>query len=171
MGNIIEQLRIIYNGGMVKRYHTRPVIHMQNNSEHQYMTASIVCLLNPKSSSQAIKNALWHDIYEYETGDMPWAIKRQHPHIKQSIMEIENKSIARYGLSTEQTEMEHNILKLAEYFECLIFCIAERSLGNKEFSKSILDCIEQIEIINLFMIKNNKGIYERSIELLNSIGG
>ena len=167
--NITEQLRIILKGGQVKRYHTRPVIHGQDNAQHQYMVASLVCLLNPKASAQTIKNALWHDIYEYETGDMPWAIKRQNPHIKQAIMEIENKSIARYGLSTKQTELEHSVLKLAEYFECTLFCIEQRRMGNQEFDQSIIDCIDQINLIHLFVSKKDRKIYERSKQLLDTL--
>lgn len=167
--NIIEQLKIIFNGGQVKRYHTRPTIHGQNNAEHQYIVTSIVCLLNPNVSAQVIRNALWHDIYEYETGDMPWAIKRRHPHIKQAIMEIEEKSIKKYGLSVRQTPLEHAILKLAEYFECMLFCIEQRRMGNKEFEQSVIDCIDQINLLNLFVSKKNRSIYNRSSILLDAL--
>lgn len=168
---LIEKLRIIYKGGMVKRFHNRPVIHAQNNAEHQYMVASIACLLYPDISVYLLKNILWHDIYEYETGDMPWAIKRANLDIKAAIVRIEQQSKEKYGLTTDLNTNEHNFLKLSEYFECLIFCIEERKLGNQEFSRSILDCIEQIEILNAFFLSINDEIYKKSKELLEKIGG
>lgn len=171
MENLIGKLNIIYKGGMVKRYHNRPVLHTQNNAEHQYMVASIACLLYPEISAQQLKNFLWHDIYEYETGDMPWAIKRANPDIKAAINRIEEISIKKYQLTTKNNEFEHNLLKLAEYFECMVFCIAERNLGNKEFNKSIQDCIDCIEVINEFMKKENWNVYQKSLELLQHLGG
>lgn len=166
---LFEKLKIIYNGGMVKRFHNRPVLHTQNNAEHQYMVASIVCLLYPKISASMLKNMLWHDIYEYETGDMPWAIKRANPDIKAAIVRIEEQSIKKYNLTYKANPIEHSLLKLAEYFECMIFCINEMKLGNTEFNKSIFDCIEQVEILNLFMKTRNKGIYNKSLNILDCL--
>lgn len=163
---LFEKLKIIYNGGMVKRFHNRPVLHEQNNAEHQYMVASIACLLYPNISAQLLKNMLWHDIYEYETGDMPWAIKRANPDIKVAIVRIEKQSKERYQLTSELNRIEHSILKLAEYFECMTFCIAERKQGNQEYNQSFWDCVEQIEMLNMFMKKNKKLVYDRSKELL-----
>ena len=166
---LFDKLKIIYNGGMVKRYHNRPVLHAQNNAEHQYMVASIACLLYPKIPVQLLKNILWHDIYEYETGDMPWAIKRQNPDIKAAIMRIEKQSIERYELTTKLSTLEHSILKLAEYFECMIFCINELKLGNSEYDQSFWDCCEQIDILNLYMKKNKQEVYKKSQYILESL--
>src|ERR1700722_13591967 len=107
--SLIEKLRIIFKGGMVKRYHNRPVLHIQNNAEHQYIVASIACLLYPEISVTQLKNFLWHDIYEYETGDMPWAIKRANPDIKSAIVRIENQSKEHYQLTTDLSIFEHNL--------------------------------------------------------------
>lgn len=163
---LFEKLKIIYNGGMVKRYHNRPVLHNQNNAEHQYMVASIACLLYPEISAKQLKNMLWHDVYEYETGDMPWAIKRANPDIKAAIMRIEEKSKERYKLTTKETKFEHAVLKLSEYFECMVFCTNEKHMGNKEYNDSFYDCADQIDILNLNMLKHNKQVYLRSKEIL-----
>lgn len=166
---LFEKIKIIYNGGMVKRYHNRPVLHNQNNAEHQYMVASIACLLYPEISAKQLKNMLWHDIYEYETGDMPWAIKRANPDIKAAIVRIEEKSKEYYKLTTKETKFEHSILKLAEYFECMVFCMNEKHLGNREFNNSFYDCVEQIKILNLFIKKHNYQVYLRSREILYNL--
>lgn len=166
---LFEKLKIIYNGGMVKRYHNRPVLHIQNNAEHQYMVASIACLLYPKISAQLLKNVLWHDIYEYETGDMPWAIKRANTDIKAAIVRIEKQSKEKYGLTRELTKIEHSLLKLSEYFECMTFCIHERKLGNQEYNNSFWDCMEQVEVLNTYMRRNNQSIYVQSCILLQNL--
>lgn len=172
---LFEKLKIIYNGGMVKRFHNRPVIHTQNNAEHQYMVASIACLLMPNISARVLKNMLWHDIYEYETGDMPWAIKRANPDIKSAIVRIEKQSQEKYQLTTRITELEHIILKIAEYFECMVFCISERKLGNLEYIKSFQDCVDQIYILRNNLKEYNwyngetTGIDVRTEELLISL--
>ena len=159
-----DKIKIIYKGGMVKRYHNRPILHVQNNAEHQYLVASIAILLYPEIDKQLLINILWHDIYEYETGDMPWIIKLENPNIKKAIVEIEEKCKIKYNLTTNLNEQEHHLLKLAEYFECMIFCLEERKLGNTEFNQSFIDCINCIA--DILKKIENKDIIKRSNELL-----
>jgi len=141
-------LNVITRGSLIKRYHTRQSIHIQNNAEHQFFVVSIALILYPEMGMETLRKILWHDIYEYETGDMPWLIKRNHPDLKNVMFKIEHKCRERDQLFTEVTTFEHTILKLSEYFECLLFCLRERRLGNSEFDDTIQDCIGCILEIN-----------------------
>ncbi len=89
MTTIKEKLDFILRGGTVERFHTRPLIHKQNNAEHQYGVVSIAALLDPEITKETLLHFLWHDIHEGQTGDIPYYSKLRWPGLKQTLNDAE----------------------------------------------------------------------------------
>ena len=146
MTNIKEKIDFILRGGTVERFHTRPLIHKQNNAEHQYGVASIAAILDPELSKESLLHFLWHDIHEGSTGDIPYYSKIKWPGLKQVLNQAERELNEQFGVLPDMfcPEIDKVTLKIAEYFDVLIFTCKETYLGNKEFAVTIQECIDLI---------------------------
>jgi len=101
------------------------------------------------ADSVALK-ALYHDISEIYTGDLPTPVKYHNKDISSSYKDIEknaiNKLISRLpeelkseyekALDHEENECEKVIIKAADKLCALIKCIEELANGNREFLKA-----------------------------------
>ena len=82
-------IRKVLDSGKVIRYHATLIDKKQNNAEHQWEVATILCHIYPQAKAHLIMYALTHDSGEIETGDIPAPIKRKHPSIKTACDEME----------------------------------------------------------------------------------
>lgn len=125
------KLDFIRAGGCVKRYHTLRTIQQQNVAEHSFGVAWLCCLLaNGTPSRHLLMAALRHDLAEHVTGDVPAPVKRSMGLCERFAM-VEYASMLDAGFDhITLTKQEERILKLADTAELLLYCIAERELGN-----------------------------------------
>ncbi len=121
----------IFEGGAVKRFHTHPIIGQQTVAEHSWGVAAIISWLYPDASADLLRYAIHHDVAEIDTGDIPFSVKRTHPEIKQILEKIEDHHAAYLSLATVFSDEDHRRLKVADYLECLIFCIQQKRLGSR----------------------------------------
>jgi hypothetical protein len=173
MVNIKEQIDFILRGGTVERFHTRPLIHKQNNAEHQYGVASIAAILDPEISQATLLHFLWHDIHEGETGDIPYYSKLHWPALKEVLNTAERELNDRYSVlpDMDHPDFDKITLKISEYFDVLIFTCKETYLGNKEFKTTIKECVQLIIKLNATYPDNDysKEVQTRVTELLSLI--
>jgi 5'-deoxynucleotidase len=119
-------------GGRVTRWHTIPTLKGETVAQHTYGVMSmLVDLCNGKPSSKLLIAALFHDIAEQYTGDIPATTKWHYPQIAEAIKEAELDIETRMGALVELTEEEKLLLKAADMLDLCWFCLEERSLGNK----------------------------------------
>lgn len=111
--------------------------------------------------------ALYHDISEIITGDLPTPVKYFNDEIKNSYKKLERdacETLARklpdelyeeYSsvLSCECDEETRLLLKGADKLSALIKCTEEVKDGNGEFSKALHSTLEALERINLPEVK------------------
>lgn len=123
----------IYNGGASKRYHTVQTHNTQDIAAHSFGVAWwCEMLTDGEASKQLIMAALTHDLAEHIVGDVPSPAKRAmgcrdaFNAYEDSIL-TENKVIHYMKL----TDVEKTILKAADCFDGLMFCLNERRMGNK----------------------------------------
>ncbi len=133
---LIDRFR---RGGTVRRYHTHRLLRPPNNAEHQWGVAMIVDHLwraagYHETPPQLIVKALYHDVPEYDTGDMPAWVKRGTD-LGAHINEIEAGVAKRLGIEDPEPGMETHILKAADELEHLWTCLDERRLGNTDLSE------------------------------------
>ena len=148
MTTIKEKVDFALKGGTVERFHTRPLIHRQNNAEHQYGVVTIAALLDTELSKQSLLRMLWHDVHEGQTGDIPYYSKLNWPDLKVAVTKAESELDAKYNLLPQfASEQDKITLKIAEYFDVMIFCSKETYLGNTEFLGTIQECVDLIETL------------------------
>jgi len=116
----------------VKRYHTFPIIGEQTVGHHSHRVALIlIYLTDGKLSSNLLKAALFHDLAELHTGDIPATTKWSHPNIADLLKHIENTYEVEHQISVVLTDKEKKLLKTADMCELMLFAEEQYRLGNK----------------------------------------
>lgn len=97
--------------------------------------------------------AMWHDLPEIITDDMPTPIKYGHPQMKPVYNETEEEAISEllekmpeefredFESILHQKKCEEELWKIVKYADTistLIKCLREKSLGNKDFDSAFL---------------------------------
>lgn len=148
---LIFQMKNITRWGLM--YNTRP----ENLSEHSMECAVIAFALAQIGNQNFARNydakkllsaALFHDMNEVLTGDLPTPVKYYNDAIKNSYKELEKNSVAKMlsllndnsrremedllALSPEEERIVKGADKLCAYIKCL----KELSRGNREFSRA-----------------------------------
>jgi 5'-deoxynucleotidase YfbR-like HD superfamily hydrolase len=91
-------------------------------------------LLMPVASAQLLKAALYHDLAECVTGDIPSPAKRLYG-IGNQVSELEDKLLSDHGVSMPKLyPVEQRVLKLADIAQGALFCAREVELGNRKMS-------------------------------------
>jgi len=130
--------KMLREGGAVKRWHTITNVKEQTVAAHSWGVASIVLDLWPDCSNNLIRAALWHDIAELHTGDIPAPIKWEDREFALACHNIEQRIQEQFSLFEELTEKEQTRLKMADILELMWYCLDEIKLGNKKFSKILM---------------------------------
>ncbi len=142
----------------IKRWGLKRNLEPENVMEHSWEVATIAHALaliknryfNGDVDPQKIATAaLYHDISEVITGDLPTPIKYHSPMIRQSYHTIERQAVKKltrllpeklqqdfdYFIDEEKQEAEvRAIIKAADTLSAYLKCRYEASNGNREFS-------------------------------------
>lgn len=145
--------RDLRNMATVKRWGIVPTIKDQSDAEHTFF---VICYVNDICTYlevtddvrlAALKYAIWHDMDEILTGDVPGPHK-QHFMIKNSnwmfkSMEkiFKRRTDRMYGRFTNgaegKNEAMHTIVKSADLIESVLFLVEENRLGNSNVNEHI----------------------------------
>jgi 5'-deoxynucleotidase YfbR-like HD superfamily hydrolase len=132
--------------GQVARYHTWPTIRQQSLADHQWNVARIVFAICGRRTPppSLIERALFHDIGEVETGDVPSYAKIDNPRLKDRLDEAERDAhmamclpwgVPAPGLMPAAFIA---IIKLADNIDGWEFGLQEVLLGNAKFGGLIV---------------------------------
>lgn len=128
---VVAQVRTLFDGSAVKRFHTIPTVTENTVGQHSHGVAMLCVLLEGgKPSSALLMKALTHDLAEQYTGDVPSPAKRALG-IRKEFGEVEEALLATVEFSIEVTPREEQVLKLADCADGMLFCARERMYGNK----------------------------------------
>lgn len=154
-----QTLDFILAGSDVKRYHTVTTLVSETVGHHSHGVAMLCLLFDPQASRQLLLAALFHDLAEHQTGDIPSPAKREFG-IGGKVDELEIRLMAAVGIiMPDLTPEDKRTLKLSDVAHGALFCAREISLGNKSMRRvfdrylsyadeMILACQER-EIFNL----------------------
>lgn len=120
-------------GGYTRRYHGWRTLKDDPVGQHSYNVANLVLLIRPDCSKELVVAAVRHDAAEHRTGDMPSDTKRAIPGAKAMMDAAEDMAWAEAGMADPCKSLsaeEYRILKLADYFDGMMFCIQEREMGS-----------------------------------------
>ncbi len=126
-----DTLNFIMAGTEVTRYHTVTTLVKETVGHHSHGVAMLALLLNPLASRQVLMAALFHDLAEHQTGDIPSPAKRQFG-IGDKVDELEHRLMRAAGIVMPELSPEDaRTLKLADLAQGALFCARELSLGNR----------------------------------------
>lgn len=165
--SIISRMKYINRWGLMRNTIT------ENISEHSLETAFIAHVLalyrnvrfdGNVDPERAAVLAMYHDVTEIITGDLPTPVKYYNSEIKAEYDKVEqmaNRQMLSYLPSDlreyyrplfekdEKDEELWHIVKAADKLSALIKCIEERQMGNLDFSqaeKSTLKAVHDMEL-------------------------
>ncbi len=165
---LLARMKYINRWGLMRQ------LRNDNLAEHSAETAQIVHILGviavkefkcddvrPELLATA---ALYHDISEILTGDMPTPVKYQNEQLKAQYKKLEKESVVQLcsllpngvsdyikdlALQNTLTERERILIKAADKLSALVKCKEECSGGNPDFSSALKSQEEAIANINL----------------------
>ncbi len=125
-----QTLNFILDGSEVVRYHTITTLQRETVGHHSHGVAMLALVLEPLASRQLLMAALFHDLAEHKTGDIPSPAKREFG-IGQKVEELEFRLMRESGIiMPELSPHEARVLKLADVAQGALFCLREARLGN-----------------------------------------
>ena len=125
-------LQFILDGAAVRRFHTKSVISTETVGHHSHGVAMVTLLLDPQASRSLLMAALFHDLSEHVTGDIPSPAKREYG-ITSQISDLENKLMFEAGIQfPDLNERDRRTLKLADIAHGALFCVQEINMGNSQ---------------------------------------
>ncbi|MDR2753122.1 MAG: 5'-deoxynucleotidase [Oscillospiraceae bacterium] len=148
-------------------------VENENLSEHSLETAvlahCLVLLHNTRfggslQAERAVNLALFHDVPEVLTGDMPTPVKYHSSEVREAYQKVEESACASllailpddlrgaYASLLVPQEGERDLwkfVKAADKLSALIKCIEEQKAGNTEFRRAYVATLQSLQKMNL----------------------
>ena len=164
------RMRYINRWGLMKNSRTE---NLTEHSAETAMTAHALCVIGNElfgknyDPEKAAVYALYHDISEIITGDLPTPVKYYSSEISQSYKKLENdakgellaklpeklRSAYRDIIFEECDNDTKKIIKSADKLSALIKCVDEMKNGNREFASALDSTLEAVKKIELPEVK------------------
>lgn len=124
-------LEFISAGSDVLRYHTVSTITRETVGHHSHGVAMMTLLIDPTASRQLICAALFHDLAEHQTGDIPTPAKREFG-IGGQVEELEERLMLAAGIKMPYlNKQDKRTLKLADLAHGALYSAREVQMGNR----------------------------------------
>lgn len=140
-----DKLRLMRQAARVERMHTQPLARQQTVGEHTFNVIALIDMVAPEMTINLWRAALYHDIPEAITGDMPGNIKWKYEGLAKSLEQVEENIISAYRLGINLAQKEENVLKFCDTMELAIFCIEEAERGDRNAIRVAYNCIRFLE--------------------------
>ena len=149
--------------GMIRRFHTMPLIGEQTVGHHTYNVVQILRhITNDMLSINLLKAALDHDVMEYFTGDVPHPTKQAFPNIAEALQAVEKTMSNELNIDYELEEDEVNLLKWADMMEAGMFGYHQMTVGNRYAMDIVANAI--------VWFSDQKGMPQRLVDMVNELG-
>ncbi len=162
----LNRLKLIRRWGLMRN--TVPENDMEHSMQCALIAHGLAVIARERHGrtvdpEAVLSLALYHDVGEVITGDLPTPVKYKNPEIKGAYKRIEamaseqllsmlpedlRPAYAAYLLPDEKT-YEWKLVKAADRICAYIKCIEEQNLGNREFDQArayVLDSIRQSDL-------------------------
>jgi 5'-deoxynucleotidase YfbR-like HD superfamily hydrolase len=142
-------IEFIIAGSEVNRYHTMMTLQRETVGHHSHGVACLTLLLNPGARRELLIAALYHDLAEQHTGDIPSPAKREYG-IGDQVATLEKRLMSVAGLTWPAlTPDEERVLKLADLAHGALSCTREIGLGNRRMRGVFSRFMSYAESMNL----------------------
>ena len=162
----LDRMKLIRRWGLMRN--TVP----ENDMEHCMQTAliahGIAVLANARygrevNPERVVMIALYHDVSEVITGDMPTPVKYKNPDIQGAYEQLEEHAKDRLldmlpadlrphfelYVKPDETSYEWRIVKAADRISAYLKCIEEEKMGNRDFAHAKTTVLQSITLIDL----------------------
>ena len=131
----MNKVTMFRNGGAVKRYHTLRTIGEQTVAEHSFQVACLLTAIVPDVSAELLKAALYHDLPEQSTGDIPATVKWRNPTIKKELCREETDFSFEHHTEVSLSKEDMLALKWADTLELIHYCFEQMDMGNAKMAR------------------------------------
>lgn len=120
-----------YCAGLVKRYHTWPMLREQTVAEHCWRVAGIYVEIFGLPRAEVLYFCLHHDSGELWSGDIPFKLKKHMPDLGAAMRQAEQAGLDKLKIKLpELTEEERIQVKIADLLEMFETGHHEWKMGN-----------------------------------------
>lgn len=123
-------------GGDITRYHTVPCLRPQSIAHHSWRMAAVLHTIWPDCRGELTKAALFHDVSERVTGDIPYNVKAAHAQLRMDLNAISTEEEKRLGIRFTLTDEEQQVLRWLDLYEGMLYCLDELGMGNRRVMAS-----------------------------------
>lgn len=150
-------LRMCRNGGQVQRNHNWRTLRTQTVGDHTFNVMSIILAVAGETASrELLVAALYHDLPEQVTGDMPAPVKWKHGSLGNIMHKLDDEFAIKWGLICHLEDDERLLLKFADQLEFMCFTLEEMRLGNS-YAEPRFNIMNKT--IGLFLVENRECIF------------
>ena len=125
-------LKVLHEAGTVTRFHTVRSVHQTTVAHHSWGVCLILLRIT-SPSSQLLAAAIYHDLAESVTGDVPATAKWLSSELTDSLGQLEFNFEREHNLIVDLSDDETTLLKWADMFELIMYADSEIALGNTLF--------------------------------------
>jgi hypothetical protein len=120
---------VLRDAAATTRYHTKRTIRQQDLAAHSFGVMQIIHQVWPECRKVLMTAAMFHDLPEYVTGDIPAPVKRSCPQLATVLEEVERGTAPLYQ-DLDLTVAEELVLRWSDTMELCLWCHEEIMLGN-----------------------------------------
>ena len=141
-----DRLELALAGGDVVRYHTEGPLRKQPVSEHSWRVVIILLHFWPESGRHVICAAIYHDVAERWTGDVPAQIKWHDPQLADHLRGAEQAYHAhmRFPHPEHLSAGESRCVEIADRIEAAITCRSQTSRNAHRIYQRLQERIEML---------------------------
>ena len=140
-----KRLRLLRNAARVLRCHNARSLHQQTVGEHTFGVLALLATVYPQARAAVWQAALYHDVPESVTGDVPAPTKWRFPLLEEALKEAESGIRQEYALDILLSDHEKRVLKFCDYMELALFAIEECDSGNAHMASMARNALQGIE--------------------------
>ena len=152
--------------GLVRRYHAQPHLVTQSVGEHTWQLLRIMTTVWPDVPRSVILYAIYHDIAEGCTGDLPYTVKLASSTIKTEMDSLEEAAVVTMRKLwdipqfREPSSEEKAFIKACELVEFAEYSWNELRMGNQYIEAVLQRVIPRIEKTQLMPTFLNTRFHE-----------
>jgi 5'-deoxynucleotidase YfbR-like HD superfamily hydrolase len=139
-----KRLKLLRNAARVLRCHNARSQHPQTVGEHTFGVLAVLRTVYPEASARLWEAALFHDVPEAVTGDVPAPTKHRFKLLEEALRGVEASVRDEYELEVHITAIEKGVLKYCDYMELALFAIEECDSGNRHMASMARNALKGI---------------------------
>jgi len=134
-----------YMARLVERWHNKPTVPRQTNSDHSFGMLLLLLKLHPNPSADLMEAIIRHDLSEVLGGDFPHKSKKEHPVLKEIDEAYHVKYAEIHGMRVlNLSETDYLWVTLMDQLEPLYYLLSLKEQGNTSNNDLIIQCNERV---------------------------